>query len=270
MGFDCITAVYFSPTGASRRLAECASRELGAYFGARVSELDLTPPAAREKSHAFGEGDLVVFSMPVYAGRLPNKILPCIQTQFCGGGARALLLCSYGNRSFGDALTEMRDELTANGFRPFAAAAMVSEHAFAGALATGRPDAEDLRALAAFARRAAKRAEMPPVLLPVAGNSPAGPYYTPLGEDGQPAKFLKAKPKTDADCCAHCGLCAAACPMGSIETDGITVSGVCIKCYACVRKCPQGAKYFDDPAFLSHRAMLLKHYTARQENSFFL
>ena len=50
----------------------------------------------------------------------------------------------------------------------------------------------------------------------------------------------------------------------------MTVSGVCIKCQACVRKCPAGAKYFEDPAFLSHKEMLVENFTARKENEFFI
>nr|WP_243152274.1 4Fe-4S binding protein [Pseudoflavonifractor sp. 524-17] len=98
---------------------------------------------------------------------------------------------------------------------------------------------------------------------------PAGPYYTPLKEDGTPARFLKAKPLTDGARCAGCGLCSAVCPMGSISRSDFTqVTGVCIKCQACIRACPAGAKYFDDPDFLSHVTMLERTCTARKDNLF--
>ena len=74
----------------------------------------------------------------------------------------------------------------------------------------------------------------------------------------------------DNDKCIHCGVCASLCPMGSINPDDVTeVVGVCIKCHSCVRNCPMGAKYFDDPAFLSHRAMLERDYTRRAEDKIF-
>ena len=101
-------------------------------------------------------------------------------------------------------------------------------------------------------------------------NSPDAPYYRPLGLDGEPKVFLKAKPKTDLDKCTRCGVCASLCPMGSINPDDVTeVAGICIKCHSCVRNCPTGAKYFDDPAFLSHRAMLERDYTRRAEDKIF-
>ena len=122
--------------------------------------------------------------------------------------------------------------------------------------------------LAAFAAQAAEHIagmETAPAPVQVRGEFPA-PYYTPLGTDGKPAVFLKAKPKTREDLCTKCGLCVRSCPMGSISAeDPSLVQGICIKCQACVKKCPVGAKYFDDPAFLSHVAMLEQNYTRPTE-----
>ena len=102
----------------------------------------------------------------------------------------------------------------------------------------------------------------------IKGDAPVAPYYIPLGEDGQPAKFLKAKPKTDLTRCDHCGKCAKVCPMGSINPDNTDeVPGICIKCQACIQYCPQGAKYFDDPRFLSHKAMLERVISGRRIGS---
>ena len=59
--------------------------------------------------------------------------------------------------------------------------------------------------------------------------------------------------------------------MGSIPREKPTeCTGICIKCQGCIRECPAGAKYFDDEAFLSHRAMLLEqNYIRRRENEFY-
>ena len=96
--------------------------------------------------------------------------------------------------------------------------------------------------------------------------SEIGPYYTPLRADGAPAKFLKAKPLTRWEKCSHCGACARACPLGSIDRETMEAVGLCIKCQACVRRCTVHAKYFEDPDFLSHVAMLEENYTRRAEN----
>ena len=64
-------------------------------------------------------------------------------------------------------------------------------------------------------------------------------------------------------------------PRGSkakaIDPKDVTnVPGTCIKCQRCVRKCTKGAKYFDDPAFLSHVAMLKQNFREPKENEVFL
>lgn len=140
------------------------------------------------------------------------------------------------------------------------------------ALAHDRPDAEDIAAAEAFARNAAHtlRERERPIPAAVPGREPIGPYYTPLGLDGEPARFLKAKPLTDPLKCARCGLCTARCPMRSIPRETPEeCGGICIKCQACVKGCPTGAKYFADAAFCSHRAMLEQTYAKRRENEFF-
>ena len=59
--------------------------------------------------------------------------------------------------------------------------------------------------------------------------------------------------------------------MGAIDPQNTDeVPGTCIKCHACVRKCTKGAKFFDDPAFLSHRAMLEQNFRDPKENEVFL
>ena len=84
-------------------------------------------------------------------------------------------------------------------------------------------------------------------------------------------KFLKAKPKTDLGRCCNCGVCVRTCPMGAIDSKNVAeVPGTCIKCQSCVRKCTHHAKYFDDPAFLSHVAMLEKNFQEPKEIETFL
>jgi len=46
--------------------------------------------------------------------------------------------------------------------------------------------------------------------------------------------------------------------------------GLCVKCQACVRKCTRRAKFFEDPDFLSHVAMLEENYTRRADNQIML
>ena len=267
-----VCAVSFSPTGKSEELGRLLSAELAAFTGAAQSFFSLNLPRERAGVLRFARDDLVVAVSPVYAGRLPNKLAPDFARVLRGDGTPVLAVCAFGNRSPGDALREWLLLLEAGGFVPLGAMAAACRHAFTDDVGRGRPDAQDRAELLAFARAAAAKLGAPE-LFPLAYDreTPLAPYYTPLRADGQPAKFLKAKPFTDKERCTGCGACAQVCPMGSISPeDTSSVSGICIKCQACIRACPAQAKYFADEDFLSHVKMLEENYTRRAENAFFL
>ena len=177
----------------------------------------------------------------------------------------------FGNRSYDNSLAELRAVLAANGFLPVAAGAFVGRHAFTDELAFGRPAWSDLAEIRDFAGRIMEKVLAgDPGTVQVPGD-PAAPYYVPKGVDGEPVKFLKARPRTDLGRCTNCGACVRVCPMGAIDPANVAeVPGTCIKCQSCVRKCTRGAKYFDDPAFLSHVAMLERNFQEPKENRLFI
>ena len=269
-----IYALYYSATGNTKKTVKTIADTLAEKLSVPVHEIDFTLPDMRSAKQIFHPQALAVIGAPVYAGRIPNKILPYYQTQLTGNGALALPVVTYGNRAFDDALMELNNELKAHGFHTIAGAAVPAEHAFSRQLASGRPDPDDCETLSAFAADIALKilsvGQLPDTPLSVPGNHPVSNYYRPLGLDGSPAVFLKAKPKTWLQQCNDCKICAENCPMGSISFEHPElVTGICIKCQSCIRKCPAGAKYFDDPAFLSHVKMLEKNYRTRREMEFF-
>ena len=280
MKFKRIVAAYFSPTGNTEKFAKAMAGALRDAADAAadspalpVEYLDFTRPEARGRQYAFAADDLLIIGLPVYAGRLPNKILPFVQENLKGDGTLSLAFVCFGNRAFDDGLSELVYEQKRTGFRPVAAAAFATQHAFASSLAHGRPNASDIEEAKAVSlgawesiRRAGSSSDFGE--LTVDGNMPPGPYYRPKRMDGEPAVFLKAKPLTDIDKCVGCGTCAKICSMGSIDPADVTsVPGICIKCQACVTHCPKEAKYFDDPDFLSHREMLEANFAEEKLNS---
>ena len=175
-----------------------------------------------------------------------------------GNGTIAFPVVLYGNRSFDDALAELRDLCEEQGFRCGGAAAFVGEHAFSTVLAQGRPDKEDLEEACRFARKAADAVIHGDIKehLEVPGNSPSPGYYKPKGADGEPIDIRKVKPEV-GETCDDCGLCVSLCPMGSIaEDDGKECRGICIKCGACIKGCPKGARYYTDKNYLYHKSDL--------------
>ena len=274
-----VTAFWFSATGTTKKICETVAETIAEELGAEYRSLSFNLPESRDRDYLFGPEELVVFGLPVYAGRVPNLLLPFLQRRVRGENTLAVPVCLYGNRNFDDALIELRNVLSGNGFRPFAAGAFVGEHAFSRVLGAGRPDETDLtdaRRLAMIAAERISKAvsgkedwEYLPVS--VEGHEPVRPYYTPRDRNGVPINILKVKPKTDPEKCVRCGLCASICPMGAIDpADVSSVPGTCIKCCACEKRCPVSAKYFDDPGYLYHKAELEEMYGhQRAENRIF-
>lgn len=264
-----INQIFFSPTGNCKKVSGLIAEALGGH----IKAIDITSPKAREKDIMVPNDEVLVMVMPVYASRLPNKIMPFVRDMIKSHGARAVIAVTYGNRDFGDALMELKNILEENGFKVVAAAALACQHSFAPNVGKGRPNAKDVEEIRAFANRSSQLLEEKieeSVEIEIKGNNPVGPYYQPKGIDGEPTIFLKAKAKTDEVLCKRCGQCAMKCPLGSInQEDPTQVLGICIKCHSCVNTCPAGAKYFDDTAFLSHKAMLEQNYVKPNDNYFF-
>ncbi len=274
MKLEKIWAVYFSGTGTTRRTVERIAGGIASQLNLPAESVDFSRPAVRQETLGFGEKDLVVFGTPVYAGRVPNVLLPFLRERIVGGGALAVPVVLFGNRNYDDALIELRNILAADGMHPIAAGAFVGEHSFSRVLGADRPNAEDEALMDEFAARVAELAAgldaAPVKSVAVRGQEPLRPYYTPRDRAGNPINILKVKPKTDLSRCGGCGLCADLCPMGSIDpADVSAVRGICIKCCACVKGCPTGAKFFDDAGYLYHQHELEAQYARPAENEVF-
>lgn len=231
MDIKLTTLVYFSPTGSTKKVVKA----LGDFSPAPAVELDITPqqePCRR----SFDSKELLIIGFPVFAGRFPaiiRKRLAYIK----GKDTPAVVIATYGNRHYDDALLEMADFLGEKGFIVTAGAALVTEHSIVRTIAAGRPDPEDMGQLLAFSKSLyLKLADLPepealtPVTLP--GNHPYKPY-----------KEIPFKPQATMDCVACC-LCAQVCPTGAITMDNPakTNKARCISCMACVAACPHGAR----------------------------
>ena len=100
MNISQVYAVYFSATGNTRKVTTTLANALAVSFDVPLEVRDFTLPAAREEAYEFAAGDLVVFGMPTYAGKLPNKLLDFVKSGFHGNGALAVPVVTFGNRSF--------------------------------------------------------------------------------------------------------------------------------------------------------------------------
>ena len=269
-----VSALFFSPTYTTRKITTAIAGGIAQKMQlAPASSINVTTPLQRRETPSFCTGDIVVFGVPVYIGRVPNLIRDFFAS-IKGNGAIGVPVVVYGNRAFDDALIELKDIMQGNGFQCIAAGAFIGEHSFSYTLGGGRPDTEDLQIATSFGEEIASRileGYIPPQDLNVPGNPYPYKFYNAKSSSNNSIDIRKVKPETHPDKCTNCGICAMLCPMGAIDpTNCSLVPGICIKCCACIKMCRPKAKYFTDPTYLEHKEILERNFTSpRKEPELF-
>ena len=115
--------IVFSPTGGTRKVSGLVA---GALDNNTVT-VDLTDSGLDLSAVSMTEDDVAVISVPAYAGRIPAVVADRLG-MVRGNGARAVLVCVYGNRAFEDTLVELEDVAKRAGFRVVAAVSAIAEH----------------------------------------------------------------------------------------------------------------------------------------------
>lgn len=248
--------ICFSPTGGTQKVSDLIVTGLTD----EIFQIDLTCAQSNFTNVQLTNKDVVLIAVPSYSGRVPETAAARI-AQLQGNGARALLVCVYGNRAYEDTLVELRDIVCQAGFKVIAAVAAVAEHSIARRYAAGRPDEEDRTQLAAFARQIAQKIASGDTCEPkISGHRP----YRKAGATGIVPKPTKA--------CINCGVCARKCPVGAINpTDSRKVDKkACISCMRCVTVCPHSARKINRFLLFLVNAMLKKACSQRKANELYL
>lgn len=263
MKIDKIWAISFSPTGNSRRVVDGIVSGLGLQ-GVPVGNINLTHPEV-VPVREFTTHDLVVVGVPVYAGRVAQLSVKRLAAM-AGNNTPAVLVVTYGNREFEDALIELKDLSENAGFRPVAACAFIGEHSFSNAetpIAAGRPDSRDLATAEKFGKSIRKKlAEIDDI--ETSECSPAVPGNRPYKEGmGQ----LPFTPTLLATQCTQCASCLAGCPTGAISLqEKIEIDpNLCIFCCSCIKICPEKALVIDAAPLKEKRQWLHEHCKEQKE-----
>ena len=220
--------ICFSPTGGTKKVSEYLSRQLNEDS----INIDLTDRKRDFRDIALTGNDIAVIAVPSYGGRVPSPAVERIK-QIQGNGAKAIIVCVYGNRAYEDTLAELLDCTQQAGFSVIAAVAAIAKHSIANRYAANRPDTDDYKQLHTFAERIAEKLHNRNFTTPsIPGNRP----YKKSGNVGIVPHITKS--------CTRCGICAALCPVGAIdpENPAIVNKKICISCMRCLHVCPHNAR----------------------------
>ena len=261
-----ISTIYFSPTGNTKKSVNEMASAI-AFHIAKKSNIDAGSSqafaeydssvgkyAAAENDIIFASDDFVIFGAPVYAGRIP-EVAKMRLLKFKGTQTPCIIVASYGNRHYDDALLEMKDMVEANGFVVKGGAAVIGRHTY-GEIQVDRPNAADMVQMAEFAVKAFENEN-------VSVNIPGNPVYREGGKGG------KFKPST-LDTCVKCGICKRNCPVNAINDDFSVFEPDCISCFRCIRNCPVKAKVMNSESYLQFAEDFTNKLAQRRENEFFL
>lgn len=255
----CISAfeITFSPTGGTKKAADFVMRE----FDCDKESISLLGRTDCYGNYTFLKNDICLFAVPSYGGRVPETAVERI-LKMRGNGARAVLLCVYGNRAYEDTLAELKNTVKEAGFHPVAAIAAVAEHSIMRQFATGRPDAEDQAEITGFAKQIWEKISSGEAMQEV--KVPGNDHYKDYG--GVP---FCPQPKNN---CNQCGVCARRCPVGAIDfrNPKNVDKKKCISCMRCIGVCPQHARGINKLKLAVAAKAMGKEFKTRKDNELFV
>lgn len=260
-----VRLISFSPTRTSKKVIDAIASGIRDI---PTETIDLTYPNASSPMQIAAD-ELAVIGVPVYAGRvapLAVKRLAAIK----GNNTPAVVVVTYGNREFEDALLELKDMAEKAGFNPLAAGAFIGEHSYSGPdtpVGAGRPDSADVAVAQSFGAKISEKitalenmASGPGIKVP--GNHP---YKDGVGS-------IPFTPKVIQEKCTQCEACLSTCPTGAISlgSEIMLDQDLCIFCCACIKNCPEEAIMIDAEPIKQIRNWLHENCTMRKEPEIYL
>ena len=242
--------ICFSPTGGTKKAADMLAEEIGT----EIQSVDLTDFSIDFSGISLEEDDIAVIAVPSYGGRVPGPAAERLSA-IRGNGAKAVLVCVYGNRAYEDTLAELQDTAKQAGFRIVAAAAAVAEHSIARQFAAGRPDDQDRHSFVSSPEKSG-------VSCPAAICRSRRFRAIAL----QKKRRRRYGAETYRKLCKMRALCRKMSVQAIDPHDpGKVDSHACISCMRCISVCPHSARKVNRAMLAAVGAMLKKACSERKE-----
>lgn len=155
-----VIGLHYSPVGGAAIMTERLARSIMALLDDCSTE-DITVEChdlLREQADGIkvDEETVVVIGMPVYVGKIPLPAAEALR-KIAGNGAMTIASVSYGGRSYGNALFELKSLAEDCGFRPIGAGAFLISYMVRRGRAHISGPALDAEAMSEFSKAAAAK-----------------------------------------------------------------------------------------------------------------
>lgn len=155
-----VAGIYYSPVGGAAIMTERLARSIGAILD-DCSPEDITIEChdlikEQPRDIVVDEETVVVIGVPVYVGKIPLPAARALR-EIAGMGAMALTAVSYGSRSYGNALYELKSLAEDCGFRPVGAGAFLVNYISRRSGGRGSAPALDVESIAEFSSAASAK-----------------------------------------------------------------------------------------------------------------
>ena len=257
MEINNVYSIYFSPSGTTKKIV----KRISSFFRKeKVSYHSLL--SQRKVNQTLSPKELLIIGLPVFSGRIPSLCKELLK-ELHGMNTPAIVIVSYGNRDYEDALIELKNTLETQGFNIIGAAAFIAQHSIFTDVAKSRPDKKDIEIIDSFSKKCFKYLDFYPnnyKTLDIKGNIP----YRKISK-------MPITPSTNKNC-NYCGICSEMCPVHAIDMNNPknTNKQLCISCTACISVCPQHARKFSGLLYHFAAKKFSKKYKQRKEPEVFI
>lgn len=259
MEFNKASVVYFSPTDSTKNVA----LQVLAGFEMPTEVVDLTAHSNVLEKENYAYDEVAIFATAVHGGRVPTVFMNKLQS-ISGRNTPVVLIVTYGNRDYEDALLEMKDFVEKRGFIVIGAAAVIAEHSIMRSVATDRPNLDDVVEINNFTNQLLFKIEQGDDIVDMDVEVPGNfPYRIYSG--------VPLKPKASRKC-DKCGECATLCPVEaiSVANPSKTDKDTCISCLRCVKVCKNSARQLNRIVLGGLEKTFIVKYSAPRDAEFFL